>query len=248
MSADVPVLDLTGIEKVYGVGDSATRVLHGVDLTVDKGEYLAIIGPSGSGKSTLLNILGALDRPSAGSYRLSGDDVARLDDRRLSQIRNTRIGFVFQSFHLVSHLTVLENVELPLFYARMSRRQRHERCLELIERVGLGHRIGHIPNQLSGGERQRVAVARALSNEPDMILADEPTGNLDSHTSAEIMELLLELHGSGRTIVLITHDPEIAAAAPRRVTIRDGLLESDSAGRNAPVPVPVAKPSLGVAP
>ena len=225
--ADGRVLRLAGIEKVYGRGDAAVRVLHGLDLEVLEGEFVAIVGPSGSGKSTLLNILGCLDRPTRGVYELAGEDVAQLDDRRLSHIRNTRIGFVFQSFQLVSHLSVLENVELPLFYARQGRAERHARCHELLDKVGLGHRKGHLPNALSGGEKQRVAVARALSNQPALILADEPTGNLDSKTSAEIMGLFYELHEAGRTIVLITHDPEIAKAAPRRVAIRDGLIESD---------------------
>lgn len=213
--------------KVYGQGDAAVRVLHGLDLVVREGEYVAIAGPSGSGKSTLLNILGCLDRPTSGSYRIADEDVSTLDDARLSHIRNTRIGFIFQSFHLVSHLTVLENVELPLFYARMGRQARRDRAKQLLERVGLSHRLDHVPTMLSGGERQRVAVARALSNEPAMILADEPTGNLDSATSREIMDVLYELHAAGRTIVLITHDPEIAGAAPRRVFLRDGMIESD---------------------
>jgi len=226
-TSDATVLRLEGIEKIYGAGDTALRVLKAVDLDVRDGEYVAIVGPSGSGKSTMLNILGCLDRPTHGRYELAGEDVASLDDRALSHIRNTRIGFVFQSFHLVSHLTVLENVELPLFYARMGRKARHERCRELLDKVGLGHRLGHRPAQLSGGEKQRVAVARALSNRPALILADEPTGNLDSATSAEIMQLFYELHATGTTIVLITHDPEIAAVAPRRVSLRDGSVEDD---------------------
>ncbi|RKY19079.1 MAG: macrolide ABC transporter ATP-binding protein [Planctomycetota bacterium] len=221
------MLELESVYKTYGQADAAVNVLKGIDLRVDEGEYVAIIGPSGSGKSTILNILGCLDRPSRGACKIAGEDVAAMDDRSLSRIRNTRIGFIFQSFHLVSHLTVLENVELPLFYARMGRAERHARCRELLDRVGLSHRLSHIPNQLSGGERQRVAVARALSNNPALVLADEPTGNLDSSTSAEIMELLYELHDAGRTIVVITHDPEIAARAPRRVMLRDGLVESD---------------------
>lgn len=211
------------------MGNASLRVLKGINLSIAEGEYVAIIGPSGSGKSTLLNLLGCLDRPSGGAYLLSGEDVAQFDDRQLSRIRNRRIGFVFQSFHLISHLTVHENVELPLFYARMPRSERHRRCREVLDRVGLAHRLDHIPAQLSGGERQRVAVARALSNDPALILADEPTGNLDSKTSAEIMELFRELHKAGRTVVVITHDPEIAAAAPRRVLLRDGLIESDLA-------------------
>ncbi|MCB9896389.1 MAG: ABC transporter ATP-binding protein [Planctomycetes bacterium] len=228
-----PVLELEDIEKIYGTGDAAVRVLRGISFTVLEGEYVAVVGPSGSGKSTLLNIVGALDRPTHGRYRLAGEDVSRLDDRRLSHLRNARIGFVFQSFHLVPHLTVLENVELPLFYARMGRRERHARCKELIEKVGLSHRIHSTPVTLSGGERQRVAVARALSNDPALILADEPTGNLDSSTSSEIMNLLYELHDGGRTIVLITHDPEIARAAPRRIVIRDGLIHSDERDEGA---------------
>jgi putative ABC transport system ATP-binding protein len=227
VSESRPVLELEAVQKIYGLGDAAVHVLKGIDLRVDEGEYVAIIGPSGSGKSTILNILGCLDRPSHGACRIAGDDVAKMDDKQLSRIRNTRIGFIFQSFHLISHLTVIENVELPLFYARMGRAERHARCTEMLDKVGLGHRLTHIPNQLSGGERQRVAVARALSNDPALVLADEPTGNLDSKTSAEIMELLYELHRGGTTIVLITHDPEIAAAAPRRVMLRDGLVESD---------------------
>ena len=229
MSNAEPVLELRAIEKIYGLGDASLRVLKGIDLSIVEGEYVAIIGPSGSGKSTLLNLLGCLDRPTSGAYLLSGEDVAKFSDRELSRIRNIRIGFVFQSFHLISHLTVHENVELPLFYARMSRAARRERCREVLDRVGLSHRLDHVPAQLSGGERQRVAVARALSNDPALILADEPTGNLDSKTSAEIMELFHDLHTAGRTVVVITHDPEIAAAAPRRVLLRDGLIESDLA-------------------
>ncbi len=238
------VLKLEGIEKIYGAGDTAVRVLRGIDLAVEEGEYLAIVGPSGSGKSTMLNILGCLDRPTHGRYEIAGEDVAQLDDKRLSSIRNTRIGFVFQSFNLVTHLTVMENVELPLFYARMSRKKRHERCRELLDKVGLGHRLGHVPSQLSGGEKQRVAVARALSNNPALLLADEPTGNLDSVTSGEIMDLFYELHDAGRTIVVITHDPEIAAAAPRRVMLRDGRIEDDIAqgsGGRAEAGTPMAE-------
>src|SRR5262249_45219195 len=176
----------------------------------------------------LLNILGCLDRPTKGSYYLMDEDVARFNDEKLSLVRRTRIGFVFQSFHLINHLTVLENVEMPLYYARIRRPERHRRCRELLERVGLGPRVGHYPNQLSGGECQRTAIARALANDPAMVLADEPTGNLDSATSKEIIGAIHELNASGRTIVLITHDPAVAAEAPRRVTIRDGRIESDT--------------------
>ena len=222
-----PVLQLLDIVKEYGTSERPVRVLHGVDLSVEQGEYVSIVGPSGSGKSTLLNILGCLDHPTSGEYRIEGEDVSRLNDRRLSAIRNQRIGFVFQSFHLVSHLTVLENVEMPMFYARIPRRTRREACLKLLDRVGLSHRTTHLPSELSGGENQRVAVARALSNSPALLLADEPTGNLDTQTGMEILRLFSELHEAGSTIVLITHDEEIAGAAPRRVAIRDGRIEYD---------------------
>ncbi len=223
-----PILRLVGIEKVYGTVTNPLTVLRDIKLEVQEGEYVAIIGPSGAGKSTMLNILGCLDRPTRGAYFLKGDDVAQMNDAQLSHIRKTRIGFVFQSFQLISHLSVLENVELPMFYARISKRQRRKKCMEIIERVGLGKRWKHRPNELSGGENQRAAIARALANDPAMILADEPTGNLDSATSTEIMSILHELHDSGRTIVLITHDQEIAAAAPRRVSLRDGQLDNDT--------------------
>lgn len=223
------VLELRRVEKTYGTAQNPVPVLRGIDLAVREGEYVAIVGPSGSGKSTLLNILGCLDQPSAGAYLFVGEDVAHFDDRRLSRVRNSRIGFVFQSFQLVPHLTVLENVELPMYYARTARAQRRRRCVEVIERVGLGHRLTHGPSELSGGECQRTAIARALVNDPAMLLADEPTGNLDSATSAQIMHLFAELHAQGVTVVMITHDPEIARAAPRRVQLRDGLIERDTA-------------------
>ncbi|MBL8843080.1 MAG: ABC transporter ATP-binding protein [Planctomycetes bacterium] len=223
------MLDLRAIEKRYGTDKNPVPVLKGIDLRVDPGEYVAIAGPSGSGKSTLLNILGCLDRPSSGAYFLAGDDVAQMDDRSLSRIRNTRIGFIFQSFHLVPHLTVVENVEMPLFYARIPKAIRRKKAHELLDKVGLGHRVKHQPNELSGGECQRTAIARALTTEPALLLADEPTGNLDSVNSKAILALLRELHGTGRTIVMITHDPDIARNAPRRVALRDGLVESDSA-------------------
>ncbi len=222
-----PVLELRAIVKSYGTAQNPVPVLRGIDLRVDHGEFAAIVGASGSGKSTLLNILGCLDRPTSGNYLLVGEDVARLDDLALSHQRKTRIGFVFQSFQLVPHLTVEENVELPLFYARIARRERRERSQAILERVGLGHRRTHLPSELSGGECQRTAVARALVNEPSLVLADEPTGNLDSKISAEIMALFRELHASGRTIVMITHDRAIAGAAPRRITLRDGAVEAD---------------------
>ncbi|MEW6743134.1 MAG: ABC transporter ATP-binding protein [Planctomycetota bacterium] len=222
------VLELRGIDKTYGTEANPLPVLRSVDLEVSEGEYIAVVGPSGSGKSTLLNIIGCLDRPTRGTYMLAGRDVSRLDDRDLSRIRNQRLGFVFQSFHLVQHLTVLENVELPLFYARLSRRERRRRSEEVIAQVGLSHRLGHLPSELSGGENQRTAVARALANNPALLLADEPTGNLDSAISKEIMALFDALNRAGRTVVVITHDPGIAAAARRRIALRDGRIESDT--------------------
>jgi len=222
------ILELDGVEKTYGTEKNPVPVLRGISLKVRAGEYVAIVGPSGSGKSTLLNILGCLDRPSAGSYHLAGDDVATMDDRSLSRIRNTRIGFIFQSFHLVSHLTVIENVEMPLFYARVPKRERRAKAAELIEKVGLSHRLKHVPSELSGGECQRTAIARALTTAPAMLLADEPTGNLDSVTAKAILGLLGELNAAGHTVVMITHDMDIARSASRRVALRDGLVESDS--------------------
>lgn len=228
MTVAHPILRMTGVERVYGSVENPLRVLRDINLTVQPGEYVAIVGPSGSGKTTLLNILGCLDRQSKGSYFLTGEDVSQFNDDQRSLVRKTRIGFVFQSFQLISHLSVLENVEMPLFYARVPRKQRHERCRELIERVGLSDRAGHLPSELSGGENQRVAIARALTNDPALILADEPTGNLDSATSAEIMALFGELHQAGRTIVLITHNSDIAQQALRRVSLRDGQIENDT--------------------
>ena len=227
MIATQPILRLGGIEKVYGTAANPLCVLRDVDLRIDEGEFVAIVGPSGAGKSTLLNILGCLDQPTRGSYHLMGEDVAGFDDCKLSRVRRTRLGFVFQAAHLISHLTVLENVEMPLFYARCPRRTRRRRCHELLEKVGLAERTTHLPSELSGGENQRAAIARSLANDPAVVLADEPTGNLDSATSGDIMALLHGLHRSGRTIVLITHDPGIADAAPRRVRLRDGRIEED---------------------
>lgn len=222
------ILKLANVEKLYGTAMNPLVVLHQIDLEVVRGEYIAIVGPSGAGKSTLLNILGCLDRPTRGSYFLLGEDVASFSDQKLSLVRRTRIGFVFQSFQLIQHLTVLENVELPMFYSRVARRLRRRRALELIDRVGLAERAAHRPSELSGGESQRAAIARALANDPAMILADEPTGNLDSATSSEIIGLLLQLHSAGSTIVLITHNQEIARAAPRCVSLRDGRIERDA--------------------
>jgi putative ABC transport system ATP-binding protein len=232
VSESSAILELDQIEKIYGTEKNPIPVLRGISFTVQKGEHIAIVGPSGSGKSTLLNILGCLDKPTSGSYHLAGEDVARFDDRALSRIRNTRIGFIFQSFHLISQLSVIENVEMPLFYARVKKRERRKKAMELIEKVGLSHRVKHRPSELSGGECQRTAIARALTTAPAMLLADEPTGNLDSVTTKAILGVLRELNEAGHTIVMITHDGDIARSAQRRVALRDGLVESDS-GRPA---------------
>ncbi|MBI5865801.1 MAG: ABC transporter ATP-binding protein [Planctomycetes bacterium] len=222
------MLKLAQVEKTYGSAENPLTVLQDIDLAVAAGEFVSIAGPSGAGKSTLLNIIGCLDRPSSGDYLLMGENIACFDDDRLSLVRRTRIGFVFQSFQLIPHLSVLENVEMPLFYLRQPRSKRRDRCRELLDRVGLGARLSHRPNQLSGGECQRVAIARALANDPALILADEPTGNLDSATSAEIIGLIKELNAAGRTVLLITHDPAVAAQAGRRVTLRDGRIAGDT--------------------
>jgi putative ABC transport system ATP-binding protein len=227
MPSPRPVVELRGLEKVYGRGRTEVRVLEGLDLTVAEGEFLGIVGASGSGKTTLMNILGCLDRPTKGSYRLDGKDVARLDDDELSRVRNASIGFVFQSFNLIAQMTVLENVELPLFYSKLPRRKRHPLCLELIEAVGLSHRLGHCPAQLSGGECQRVAIARALVNRPALLLTDEPTGNLDSKNGDEVLRLFRELNAKGRTIVMVTHNPEIAGSLPRVIEMSDGAIRDE---------------------
>jgi putative ABC transport system ATP-binding protein len=222
-----PVLELRDLVKEFGAGEHLLRVLHGLDLRVEEGEFIGIMGASGSGKTTLLNILGCLDRPSSGSYWLSGKDVSTLGDDELARVRNRSIGFVFQSFQLIPQLTVLENVELPLFYEGTPRRTRRARCEELLASVGMTHRLASNPTMLSGGECQRVAIARALVNQPALLLADEPTGNLDSRNGAEVMQLFRELHRSGRTIVMVTHNPEIARALPRVVEIHDGRIVRD---------------------
>jgi len=218
------VLQLRDVTKCYGEGNARVEVLKGVDIDVEQGEFVAVMGPSGSGKSTLLNIVGCLDRPTTGRYHLDGEDVARLDDNRLSSIRNERIGFVFQSFNLISQLTVLENVEVPFLYRRPHRPDARDRCRALLDEVGLGHRLKHQPAQLSGGERQRVAIARALANDPVLVLADEPTGNLDTKTGEDVLRLLESLHAEGRTIVMITHDAAVAARANRCIHIQDGRI------------------------
>ncbi len=221
------LIELRDIRKVYDMGAEKVHALNGVDLTVERGEYLAIMGSSGSGKSTLMNLVGCLDTPSAGSYVLNGTAVQELDDSQLAAIRNKEIGFVFQTFNLLARTDALHNVELPLIYAGLSRSERRDRARRALEKVGLGQRMHHAPNELSGGQRQRVAIARALVNDPSILLADEPTGNLDSATSEEIMNLFDELHQAGNTVVLVTHEADIAAHAWRRVTLRDGKIISD---------------------
>ncbi|MCA9161548.1 MAG: ABC transporter ATP-binding protein [Pirellulaceae bacterium] len=215
------------LKKEYVLKSETVRALRGVSFDIPEGDYVAIMGPSGSGKSTLLNLLGCLDRPSAGRLFLGDDDVSRMDDDQLSHIRASRIGFVFQSYNLIQQLTVLENIEVPLYYQGKLSSQDRQRCRLLAEMVGLGERLDHRPTQLSGGQQQRVAIARSLINDPYFILADEPTGNLDSHTTAEILALFEELNNKGKTIIMVTHEDDVAGHAKRVVRLRDGLLQSD---------------------
>ena len=226
------VIDIQGITKTYVNGKLSVPVLHGIDLQVNKGEFVSIMGPSGSGKSTFMNILGCLDRPTTGSYRLNGDEVATLSDDELAFVRNKQIGFVFQSFNLLTKLTALENVALPMIYAGMDKKSRNERAAALLSSVGLGERMDHLPSELSGGQRQRVAIARALANNPAIIMADEPTGNLDSKSTIDVMNIFRGLYYEGRTIILVTHEPEIATYASRNVVLRDGLIVEDSQNLN----------------
>ena len=231
MSTDLapPVIDLEGVGKTYETGKVSVHALRGVDLRIERGEFLSVMGPSGSGKTTLLEILGCLSNPSSGRYRLDGRSVEEIDADGLAELRGEEIGFVFQSFNLLPRLSVLENVELPLSYRGVARRERRRRAQESLERVGLGHRAGHRPNEISGGEHQRVAVARALVNRPSLVLADEPTGNLDTKTGREILGLLESAHAEGNTVVIVTHDPAIGKLAPRRLTIQDGQIAGDTA-------------------
>ncbi len=222
-----PVIRVRQLEKNYRMGAETIHALNGVDCEIGENEYVAVMGPSGSGKSTLMNIIGCLDRPSDGEYWLSGENVSEFGDRALARVRNRRIGFVFQTFNLLTRANALQNVEVPLMYGGVGRRERRARAREALSRVGLGDRMKHKPNELSGGQRQRVAVARALVNEPDILLADEPTGNLDSRTGQEIMNLFGTLHQAGQTIILVTHEPHIAARARRHVHLRDGLVTED---------------------
>lgn len=226
------VIDIQGITKTYVNGKLSVPVLHGIDLQVNKGEFVSIMGPSGSGKSTFMNILGCLDRPTTGSYRLNGDEVATLSDDELAFVRNKQIGFVFQSFNLLTKLTALENVALPMIYAGMDKKTRNDRAAALLASVGLGDRMDHLPSELSGGQRQRVAIARALANNPAIIMADEPTGNLDSKSTIDVMNIFRGLYDEGRTIILVTHEPEIATYASRNVVLRDGLIVEDSQNLN----------------
>jgi len=223
------LIELDGLEKSYTTGATEVRALRGVDLRIEQGEFVAIMGPSGSGKTTMMEILGCLSSPTGGSYRLRGQAVQSIAPPALARLRGREIGFVFQSFNLLPRISALENVELPLAYCGVPRRERRERARQALERVGLGERASHRPAELSGGERQRVAIARALVNHPSLVLADEPTGNLDSDTGREIMALLRSVHRDGNTVVIVTHDPAIGREAERRITIRDGRIASDSA-------------------
>ncbi|NMH29295.1 ABC transporter ATP-binding protein [Flavobacterium sp. SE-s28] len=222
------MIKITNIKRDFVLGSEIVNVLKGIDLTIDKGEYVALMGPSGSGKSTLMNLLGCLDTPTSGSYILNGKDVSKMHDDELAEIRNKEIGFVFQTFNLLPRTTALDNVALPMIYAGYSKSERNARATEVLDQVKLSDRMDHQPNQLSGGQRQRVAIARALVNKPSIILADEPTGNLDSKTSVEIMNLFAEIHNNGNTVILVTHEEDIAAYAKRVIRLRDGLIESDS--------------------
>jgi len=221
------VIEMRNITRDFPLGHEIIKVLKGIDLNVERGEYVALMGPSGSGKSTLMNLLGCLDTPTSGSYVLNGKDVSKMSDNELAEIRNKEIGFVFQTFNLMPRTTALENVALPMVYAGASKSERTTRAKEVLTNVGLADRMDHKPNQLSGGQRQRVAVGRALVNRPSMILADEPTGNLDSKTSAEIMSLIDEIHAAGNTVIVVTHEEEIAAHAHRIIRLRDGMIEND---------------------
>jgi len=225
---DNPLIKITNIKRDFILGNETVYVLKGIDLQINKGEYVALMGPSGSGKSTLMNILGCLDTPTSGTYILNNKDVSQMHDDELAEIRNKEIGFVFQTFNLMPRTTALNNVALQMIYAGYSKSDRNKRAKEVLEQVNLADRMDHQPNQLSGGQRQRVAIARALVNKPSIILADEPTGNLDSKTSTEIMKLFSDIHKLGNTVILVTHEEEIASYANRVIRLRDGMIESDT--------------------
>ncbi len=229
MNAIISVKDL---QKIYIMGTTQVKALQGVSLDILRNEYVALMGPSGSGKSTLMNLLGCLDTPTSGEYWLNGSQVSKMTDSELAEVRNKEIGFVFQTFNLLPRLTALENVALPLVYGGVSKNDRLDRAMEVLNQVGLGDRVDHRPNELSGGQRQRVAIARALVNNPSIILADEPTGNLDTKTSIEIMEILEKIHDAGNTVILVTHEPDISEHAHRIIRLRDGLVETDEKNDN----------------
>jgi putative ABC transport system ATP-binding protein len=225
--ADAPILEMRDLCKNYYLGSMELRVLRNINITINRGEYVAIMGPSGSGKSTMLNMIGCLDRPTSGDYRLGGQSVSVLDDDDLSMIRGARIGFVFQSFNLIAQLNVLENIEIPMYYQGMSEHASRVRAMELAEMVGLGERFGHRPSELSGGQQQRVAIARSLANDPLIILADEPTGNLDSASGSDILAILDRLHAEGKTLIVVTHDEHIATCAQRVIRLFDGYIDKE---------------------
>jgi putative ABC transport system ATP-binding protein len=235
------VIQVEDIHKYYRLGETQVHALRGVSVGINRGEFVAIMGASGSGKSTFMNILGCLDRPSSGRYLLEGTDAAQLDKTQLAAIRNRKIGFVFQGFNLLARTTALENTELPTLYARIDKRERRERALEALKMVGLGERTDHFPSQLSGGQQQRVAIARALVNRPSILLADEPTGNLDSRTSVELMEIFQALNDRGLTIILVTHEPDIAGFAKRNIVFRDGKIRRDETVLNRSLAIEVLK-------
>lgn len=239
--AAIPVIQVEDVHKYYDLGETKVHALRGVDLKVEPGEFVAIMGSSGSGKSTFMNMLGCLDKPTTGRYMLEGTDVSQLDKKSLAAVRNRKLGFVFQGFNLLSRTTALENVELPTLYAHMEKAMRLERAKEVLQMVGLGERLDHFPSQLSGGQQQRVAIARALVNKPSILLADEPTGNLDSRTSVEIMQIFQELNEGGLTVVLVTHETDIAQFAKRIVVFRDGKIRHDDPVRNRPRAAEVLK-------
>lgn len=227
-----PLIKIKNLKRDFQLGSETIYVLKGIDLQINKGEYVALMGPSGSGKSTLMNLLGCLDTPTSGTYILNGNDVSQMHDDDLAEIRNKEIGFVFQTFNLLPRTTALDNVALPMIYAGYSKTERNERASEVLTQVNLADRMDHQPNQLSGGQRQRVAIARALVNKPSIILADEPTGNLDSKTSIEIMNLFNDIHKNGNTVILVTHEEDIAQYAHRIIRLRDGIIESDTQNTN----------------